>query len=86
VPLTRACLLDAKVAHQVVTDTNGVVDVDVDPMTSLLLNLEHVKHLACDHLCAQGCDGYQLAKAAVTEHYNRERQDALMAANTAGNH
>jgi hypothetical protein len=94
VPLTRACLLDAKVAHQVVTDANGVVDVDADPMTSLLLTLEHANHLACDHLCAQGCDGDQLrssaprvlAKAAVTEHYSRERQDALMAANTAGKH
>jgi hypothetical protein len=42
VPLTRACLLDAKAAHHVVTDANGVVYVDADPMTSLLLALEKV--------------------------------------------
>jgi hypothetical protein len=74
VPLIRACLLGAKVAHQAVTDANGVVNVDADPMTSLLLALEQANHLACDHLCAQPCAGDQLrssaprvlAKAAVT--------------------
>jgi hypothetical protein len=94
VPLTRACLLDTKVTYQVVTNVNGVVDVDGDPMTSLLLPLEHANHLACDHLSAQECDGDQLrssaprvlAKAAVTESYSLERHYALAKASTAGKH
>jgi hypothetical protein len=94
VPLTRACLLDAKVAHQVVTDANGVVDVDADPMTTLFMALEEANHRACDHLSAQGCDGDKLrsfaprvsVKLAVTEPYSRERQDALTVSSSAGKH
>jgi hypothetical protein len=94
VPLTRACLSDKKVAHQVVTDANGVVDVNADPLTEVLLALEKVNHLACDHLSAQGCNGDQLrsfaptvlARLPVTEPYSRERQDAIVMATSAGKH
>jgi hypothetical protein len=75
-----------------VTDANGVIDVDADPMTTMAL--EQANHRACDDLSAEGCDGDQLrssaprvlAKAAVTEPYSRERQDALEKASTAGKH
>lgn len=94
VPLTRACLSDAKVAHEIVTDANGVIDVDADPMTKLLVALEEANHRACDHLCTVKCDGDKLrnfaprvlAKAPVTELYSKERQDELLRASTAGKH
>jgi hypothetical protein len=95
-PLTRACLLDQKVAHQAVTGIDGVVDVDVDadPMAALLVALEEANHRACDHLSAQGCDGNQLrhfaprasVKVAVSQAYNRELQDAIVEATTAEKH
>jgi hypothetical protein len=63
-PLTRACLLDSKAAHQVVTDTNGVIDVYANPLTTILLALGEANHRVCDHLSAQECDGDQLRNFA----------------------
>jgi hypothetical protein len=96
VPLTRACLNDPKVRHEIVMDANGVIDVDADPQTVTLLDLEVLNTSACDILSTFRCNGDVFRRTApiapgkkgytVTEPYSRERQDALMNIAKAGPH
>ena len=86
------------VRHQVVRDINGVIYVDADPHSELLLQMEVHNKLSCDLLSSRGFGGNQLrAKApsinpaamsavAVTTQNIRERQDLVMKASTAGKH
>jgi hypothetical protein len=98
VPLTRKkCLDDPKVRHEIVTDENGVIDVDADPQTIALLDVEALNTSACDILSTCGCNGEVFRTTAptidpcrkaiaVTEQYSRERQDAIMNITKAGPH
>ena len=53
-PLTQACLMDEKVHHEVVMDEFGAIDVNVDPVTSVLIDLETKNEMCCDLLQSIG--------------------------------
>ncbi|TAH02125.1 MAG: hypothetical protein EAZ17_03930 [Sphingobacteriales bacterium] len=93
-PLTRKCLDSKKVRHEIVEEEDGTYNLEADPMSSLFLQLETHNTLCCDLLSSVGFDGDMLrAKApvitaasepAVTVPHTRERQEAILAAKTAG--
>ena len=93
-PFDRNCLSDKKVKHEVIVLESGVVDIDADPLTTTLLNLQKQNQDAVDFLNKTDCDGNQFLqdapmkrmtqKIAVTVPHSRERQDALASASTAG--
>ena len=86
------------VRHQVVRDSNGVIDVDADPHSELLLQVEVHNKFCCDLLLSRGFDVNHIrakslsinqaavAAVAVTARHSRERQDLVMKASTAGKH
>ena len=39
-PFTRACLLDAKVKHEVVLLADGTIDIEADPQSTILIEFE----------------------------------------------
>jgi hypothetical protein len=79
-----------------VQEEDGSYNVEADPMSSLYIQLEAHNTLCCDLLSSLGFDGDALqAKApvitaasepGVTVPHTRERQLALLAAKTAGDH
>jgi hypothetical protein len=92
-PFTRECLSDSQVRHEIVVDQEGTIDVDADPLTTKLLQIETLNKAACQVLKDHGCNTEpfrkdapraKIAAVAVTVPHTKERQDLLMAAATAG--
>ena len=94
-PFTRACLLDAKVKHQVVVLADGTVDIEADPQSHILMQYEQENKEAVANINRYGGAGKWLSteapklsaqqkKIAVTVPMSRARQDALEKASTAG--
>ena len=94
-PFTRACLLDAKVKHEVVVLADGLIDLEADPLAHVLMRYENENKEAVAKINELGAAGnYLLKKApkltaqrkkiAVTVPNTHERQDALGRASTAG--
>jgi hypothetical protein len=94
-PFTRACLLDAKVKHEVVLLADGTIDLDADPQSTILIEFEKENKEAVARINQLGGDGKHLSieapklsahrkKIAVTVPNTRERQDAIGRASTAG--
>ena len=94
-PFTRACLLDAKVKHEVVLRPDGSIDLDADPQSTILIEIEKENKEAVAKINQLGGDGKHLSidapklsahrkKIAVTVPNTRERQDAIGRASTAG--
>ena len=46
--------MDEKVHHEVVMDEFGAIDVNVDPVTSVLIDLETKNEMCCDLLQSIG--------------------------------
>jgi len=93
-PFNRKCLEDAKVKHEVVELPDGTLDVDADPLTSKLLQIERLNMAAVSFLVANNYDGTAFSKRAPRQHRSqmniavtaprsRERQDRLAKASTA---
>lgn len=94
-PLTRACLAERGVRHEIVIESDGSINVDANPMTSMLLSLECTNKLFCDLLSSHGCDSSQFRidaprtrkiTPASTSRLSVEYQDKLAAVSTAGAH
>ena len=94
-PFNRKCLTDTKVKHEVVMEEDGTINVDADPLTNKLLEIEDLNKNATELLMAHGLNGKVLRRSAprnlisasktkVTAPQSRERQDLLMHATTAG--
>ena len=94
-PFTRACLLDAKVKHEVVVRADGTIDLEADPLAHVLMKYENENKEAVAKINQLGAAGNYLLKQApkltaqrkkiaVTVPNTRERQDALGRASTAG--
>ena len=93
-PLTRACLQDSKVRHEVVVDDNGVIDIEADPVAVRLIALEEKNKMCCEVLQSIGCDvsflqatAPRVTKKTVvnnTEPLSQEYQAKLASAATAG--
>ena len=94
-PFNRSCLQDHNVKHEIITDTNGVIDVDADPLSVKLLQIEDMNKRSTDLLNLHGLDGDILKTSAprldksktsvsVTAPRSRARQDLLAKASTAG--
>jgi hypothetical protein len=66
-PLTRQCLLDEKVRHEIVRDAQGVIDVDTDPKVARVLEFVAHNTLCCDLLLGEGFDGDRFRMPAVTK-------------------
>ena len=92
---TRACLLDAKVKHEVVVLADGTIDLEADPLALVLMRYENENKEAVAKIIQLGGTGNYLLKEvpkliaqrkkiAVTVPNTRERQDALGKASTAG--
>ena len=82
-PFTRECLRDEQVRHDIMVDADGIVDVDADPLTEKLLQIELLNKGACCILDEHGCDGQvfrkdvlrvQSSEIAVTAPHSRERK------------
>ena len=93
-PFNRKCLEDSKVKHEVLELPDGTLDVDADPLTSKLLQIERLNRAAVSFLVANGYDGTVFSKCAPRQHRSqrniavtaprsRERQDRLAKASTA---
>ena len=41
-PFDRNCLLDDKVKHEIVLTEDGAIDIDVDPLSQKLSNIENM--------------------------------------------
>jgi len=76
-----------------IRDRNGEIDVDADPQTELLIQLEKYNRTCCNILTTFGYNSSAFRKKAptlkradqaVTKANTRERQDALAAAKSAG--
>ncbi|OEU17850.1 hypothetical protein FRACYDRAFT_238278 [Fragilariopsis cylindrus CCMP1102] len=87
-PFTRACLLDAKVKHEVVVLADGTIDLEGDPLSHLLMKYEQENKAAVAKINQYGGSGNYLLKEAprlsaqrkkiaVTAPMSRERQDLL---------
>ena len=95
-PLTRACLDSDKVRHELVQEADGTYNVDADPQSSLLIQLEAHNRLCCDLLSFRGCDGEKLRKQApslsvtvqptVTVRNSKARRELLMGLRAPGKH
>ena len=94
-PFTRACLLDAKVKHEVVVLADGTIDLEGDPLSHLLMKYEQQNKAAVAKINQYGGSGNYLLKEAprlsaqrkkiaVTAPMSRERQDLLGKASSAG--
>ena len=94
VPLTRACLQDTKVRHEVHTGPDGIIDLTVDPMARRIHNIDTVNSSSCDLLRAAGYSGEHLRKAfnynnipleaSITQAGSAEQVAALRHAATHG--
>ena len=99
VPLTRACLDDAKVRHEVTIKADGTVinqEEGGDPLASLYDELERSNRTFVGFLVEWGYERADLLSASVarkdmdrvqeriTAPHSQERIDALSAVNTAG--
>jgi hypothetical protein len=92
VPLTRSALQSNKIMHQVMYNADGTIDTESDPETPNLLGLKECNHFVCDFLSTVGYDGSQLQIDAprkkkatpLTQSYTKERQEAILQAQTAG--
>ena len=80
--------------HEVLELPDGTLDVDADPLTSKLLQIERLNRAAVSFLVANGYDGTVFSKCAPRQHRSqrniavtaprsRERQDRLAKASTA---
>ena len=95
-PLTRACLDSDKVRHELVQEADGTYNVDADPQSALLIQLEAHNRLCCDLLSFRGCDGEKLRKQApslsvtvqptVTVRNSKARRELLMGSRAPGKH
>ena len=94
-PFNRKCLQDDKVKHEIVMHEDGTIDVDADPLSVKLLEIEGVNKTSIALLDLHGLDGSvfkicapRLDKAktnvGVTVPQSRARQDLLAKAATAG--
>jgi len=94
-PFDRNCLQDDKVRHEVVTLPDGTIDVDADPLSTKLVNIEDLIKKSTDLLSIHGLNGSVFWKKAprldqlkmntvVMAPLSRERQDLLMNAVSTG--
>ena len=94
-PFTRACLLDAKVKHEVVLRADGSINIEADPQSHILMEFEKENKEAVAKINQLGGDGKHILieapklsphrkKIAVTVPNTRERQDAIGRASTVG--
>jgi hypothetical protein len=60
---------------RVVTDANGVVDVDADPMATLLAPLEEANHRAGDHLFFT--PRFSVELAVTSQGYSRQPLESI---------
>lgn len=79
--------------HEIVQLPDGRIDVDADPLSMKLLEIESLNKQAVLFLNSSGYDGNEFERLAprkkksnicVTVPLSRERQDALSNASTAG--
>ena len=94
-PFNRKCLQDSNVKHEIVTCEDGTIDVDADPLSAKLLEIEDLNSRSTALLDLHGFDGKALKISAprldksktmirVTAPQSRQRQDLLAKASTAG--
>ena len=87
-PFTRAYLLDAKVKHAVVLRADGSIDIEANPQSTILIEIEKENKEAVAKINQLGGDGKHLSieapklsahrkKIAVTVPNTCERQDAI---------
>ena len=93
VPMTREPLSSTKVRHEIIMNSDGSSNSDIDPMSAALLQMEHSNHISCDFLSTMGYDGSQLRinaprqsakKFQLTVPNSKERVEAIQRAKTAG--
>ena len=63
-PFTRACLLDAKVKHEVVVLADGTIDLEADPLAHVLMRYENENKEAVAKINELGAAGHYLLKQA----------------------
>ena len=56
-PFDRNCLQDDKVRHEVVTLPDGTIDVDKNPLSTKLVNIEDLNNKSTDLLSMHGLNG-----------------------------
>eukprot|EP00536_Pseudo-nitzschia_multiseries_P010796 jgi/Psemu1/204155/e_gw1.342.42.1 len=93
-PFTRKCLGDRNVAHELMTLSNGMINVDADPKTVALLELERRNRIAVQTLVDHGFNGRVYTKNAPrislkstlpkTQPNTRAYQDELQQSTAAG--
>ena len=94
VPMTRACLKDPKVRHEITTNGDGQLE-DSDPLTEKYAALERENAEYVEILQKNGYDGDLMSKTlprkdmeqrrqALTMPHTKERQEILAKAKTAG--
>eukprot|EP00536_Pseudo-nitzschia_multiseries_P010580 jgi/Psemu1/26402/gm1.26402_g len=66
---TRKCLGDRNVAHELMTLANGMINVDTDPKTVALLELQRRNRIAVQTLVDHGFNGGVYAKNAPRPRY-----------------
>ncbi|MGH3054194.1 MAG: hypothetical protein ACRDL7_04355 [Gaiellaceae bacterium] len=57
VPLTRKCLLDPKVRHEIFVDSDGAIDFTKDPQAAHLSQIQAENKISCDELNKRGYNG-----------------------------
>jgi hypothetical protein len=95
-PLTRQCLLDAKVRHEIVRDEDGAIMVDENPMLAKMTAVHEHNKMCCAILLAEGYDGERFGNSpnqrkitvapslAITRPLSQEHMDILNKAKTHG--
>jgi hypothetical protein len=92
---TRAALNSKKIRHEITVDDQGEVDLDADPVSQYLMDLNTMNTTCCDILSSTGFNGdllrlqLPLRKTSVrkynlTRPHTKERQEAITAAKTQG--
>jgi hypothetical protein len=96
VPLTRACLNDSKVRHEIFIAQDGTVSSEGDPLSVLYDDLQQANNMVVTQLFELGYNKADLfaakvvrrqeavVAARVTEDYSQEQIEALAAAKTHG--
>jgi hypothetical protein len=60
-PFARACLLDAKVKHEVVLLADSTIDLDADPQSTILIEFEKENKEAVAKINQLGGDGKHIS-------------------------
>ena len=94
-PFTRNCLQNSNVAHELIMLEDGTIDLEADPSTVALIDIERKNHAAVNALNEGGYDGdvfkkyaprKKLQQVLVTTANTRARQDALSSVKYSSQH